>query len=188
MRVVSGSLRGRVIKAVPGNTTRPTLDKVKESVFNILGQYFSKGIGLDLFAGSGNLGIEAISRGLEHCIFVDYDHMAIRIIKENLNALNILEKCEVYKMDAFKALSLFKSNNYRFDYVFIDPPYKSHKINEILMLLENYDLLNDEAYVICESLKEDELIETYNKLHLKKVYYYGISKITIYEKYGDNHE
>ena len=86
MRVVSGVCKGRPLKAVPGNTTRPTTDKVKEALFNMIGPYFEGGIGLDLFAGSGGLGLEALSRGLDKVVFVDRDTKAIQTIHENIQA------------------------------------------------------------------------------------------------------
>ena len=85
MRVVSGKCKGQSLKAVPGNSTRPTTDKVKEAIFNMIGPYFEGGLGLDLFAGSGGLGIEALSRGLERVIFVDRDKSAIGTIHDNLH-------------------------------------------------------------------------------------------------------
>ncbi len=188
MRVVSGFLGGRNVKSVPGITTRPTLDKVKESLFNALGQYFSGGLALDLFAGSGNLGIEAISRGINQCVFVDSDNKAIQVIKDNLNTLKIDLNAEIYKMDAFKALDMFKTKKYHFDYIFLDPPYKQQKINEILINLVDNQLIIDDGTIIVECLKEDELLKNYKELHLIKEYKYGITKITIYKKNGDSNE
>jgi len=188
MRVVSGDLRGRLIKPVPGKNTRPTLDKVKESVFNAIGQYFPGGLGLDLYAGSGNLGIEAISRGLNLCIFVDRDYSANQIIKENIKNLKIESKSEIYKMDAFTALTMLSNKSYQFDYVFIDPPYEKQKIDEILTLLEDLNLLNIEATVIVECSKETNTLENYKQLHYIKEYVYGITKIIIYQKRGDRLE
>ena len=89
MRVVSGICKGRALKAVPGNTTRPTTDKVKEALFNMIGPYFEGGIGLDLFAGSGGLGIEALSRGLDKVIFIDRDGKAIQTIHENIKTCKL---------------------------------------------------------------------------------------------------
>lgn len=187
MRIVSGFLGGRKIKSVPGKNTRPTLDKVKESVFNALGQYFEKGSGLDLYAGSGNLGIEAISRGLDSCIFVDSDYKAYHVIKENVEQLKILEQTKVYKLSDMKALQLFIKNEEKFTHVFLDPPYKKQKLNDIMMLLEDENLLTDDAMIVCECLKEDQLLEEYKNIHLKKVYIYGMTKISIYERRGVLH-
>src|SRR4051794_41215753 len=97
MRVVSGSSKGKTLKAVPGSTTRPTTDKVKEALFNMIGPYFDGGIGLDLFAGSGGLGIEGLSRGLEKVIFIDRDAKAIQVIHENIKSCHFEEKTEVYR-------------------------------------------------------------------------------------------
>ena len=104
LRVVSGICKGRPLKAVPGNTTRPTTDKVKEALFNMIGPYFNGGIGLDLFAGSGGLGIEAQSRGLDKVIFIDRDSKAIQVIRENIKSCSFDEKIEVYRNDAVRAL------------------------------------------------------------------------------------
>lgn len=185
MRVVAGSLKGRIIKSITGNKTRPTLDKVKEAMFNALGQFFLGGVALDLFAGSGNLGIEAISRGIDKCIFIEKDYHAYKIIKENLENLKIDDKAIVYKNDAFKALKFLLVNNYKFDYIFLDPPYNKQRINDIIIFLEDNNMLNDNALIICEYLKEDELISSYQNIHLNKTYLYGITKISIYKKGGE---
>ena len=104
MRVVSGKCEGHPLKAVPGNTTRPTTDKVKESIFNMIGPYFDGGVALDLFGGSGGLGIEAISRGIDKAIFVDRDNKAIKVIHQNLESCRIQEQAEVYRNDAERAI------------------------------------------------------------------------------------
>jgi 16S rRNA (guanine(966)-N(2))-methyltransferase RsmD len=186
MRVVAGFLRGRTIKPVPGKNTRPTLDKVKEAVFNILGQFFAGGVGLDLYSGSGNLGIEAISRGLDKCVFVEKSYLAYQTIVNNLKQLAISDYSEVYKIDA----NLFLKNYHKdkFDYVFLDPPYKNHQINDILVTLVDKNLLNRYATVTVECLKTNELFSSYQDLVMEKEYLYGISKITIYKKTGDNNE
>ncbi len=188
MRVIAGTLGGRKIKTISGKLTRPTLDKVKESLFNALGQFFSGGIGLDLFAGSGSLGIEAISRGIDKCIFIDKNYAAYQTIKENIQLLNIEDQSEVYKMDAFKGLQFLKGQNYQFDYVFLDPPYQKQKINEIIKILEDDRLLNEGACIITECLKEEKLLKNYKNTHYIKEYLYGITKITIYKKSGDGNE
>ncbi|MDF2699203.1 MAG: rRNA ((966)-N(2))-methyltransferase RsmD [Haloplasmataceae bacterium] len=188
MRIVSGTLRGRTIKAVPGINTRPTADKVKESLFNAIGQYFEGGMALDLYAGSGNLGIEAISRGIDKCVFVDKDFQAMNTIKENIETLSIKENSETYKMDAFSALNYFKNNRYHFDLVFLDPPYKMQKINDIIKYLEDNQLLNENALIIAECLREDNLLNEYNNVSFKKEYIYGITKVTIYQKQGVSNE
>ena len=104
MRIISGDKKGLPLKAVPGKDTRPTTDKVKESIFNMIGPYFEGGKGLDLFAGSGGLGIEALSRGFNEMIFVDRDMKAIQTVKENLRSAGLGEQAEVYRNEADRAL------------------------------------------------------------------------------------
>jgi 16S rRNA (guanine966-N2)-methyltransferase len=188
MRIIAGEFRGRPIKAVPGQNTRPTLDKVKESVFNALGQFFDGGNVLDLYAGSGNLGLEALSRGYEHIIFVDKSFQAINTIKENIRTLRVENQTEVLKMSDMGALAHFKSQQKRFDLVFLDPPYKKQRLNTIMENLVNENLLNDLAIVVCETLKEDDLVEEIGDFKKSKEYIYGITKITLYQKEGANHE
>ena len=101
MRVIAGEHNGRQLPPVPNRLTRPTTDKVKEALFQIIGPFFEGGQALDLFAGSGGLGIEALSRGLDHCVFVDKHPKAIQTIYENLKSLNIEEQAEVFRTDAF---------------------------------------------------------------------------------------
>ena len=122
MRVVAGSLKGRSIKAVKGTNTRPTTDKVKESIFNIIGPYFDGGMALDLFGGSGNLGIESLSRGIDKVIFVDKEGIAINTIKENVKELRLEDRVEIYRNDAFRALKALVKREIQFDLILLDPP------------------------------------------------------------------
>lgn len=185
MRVIAGNLRGRVIKTIPGKNTRPTLDNVKEAMFNLLGQFFTGGKCLDLFSGSGSLGIEAISRGCDSCVFVERNYLAMKIIKENLQALGLDSKCEVYKMDVFKAINLLNKKGEKFDYIFLDPPYEKQNIDKVLQMLIDQDLLNKSGKIIVECVKTTELITSYQDLQIEKEKTYGITKIIIYKKYGD---
>ena len=118
MRVVAGTLKGRNIKAVKGTNTRPTTDKVKENIFNIIGPYFDGGIALDLFGGSGNLGIESLSRGIERVIFVDKESIAINTIKENVKELKIDNQVEIYRNDYLRALKALVKRDIQFDLIF----------------------------------------------------------------------
>lgn len=111
-----------MLKAVPGESTRPTTDKVKESVFNMIGPYFQQGYGLDLFAGSGGLGIEGISRGLSKVIFVDRDPKAIQTIKKNIDLCGFQANAEVYKIDWKRALKAIIQRNIQFKVIWLDPP------------------------------------------------------------------
>ena len=182
MRVIAGDLKGRIIKPVKGMDTRPTTDKVKENIFNIIGPYFDGGIGLDLFGGSGNLGIEGISRGLDKVIFTDKQFQAYSTIKENLKTLRIEDQAEVYKNDAYKALKSLADRQMIFDIIFLDPPYKGQKINEIIEFVHEHNMLATDGLIMAECLKEDVLHEAVGDIEVIRRVEYGITAITIYQK------
>lgn len=182
MRIVAGTYRSRVIEAVDGDATRPTLDKVKEAVFSRIGPYFNGGEMLDLFGGSGNVSLEAISRGMSHAILCDVNGKAIATMRKNIQTLGVKENCEVWKLDYKKALALAREQGRKFDFVYLDPPYRKQQIDWILTSLEEYDLLKPHADVVCESLKEDSFQECYGTLEQVKDATYGITRITYYKK------
>lgn len=186
MRVVAGTLKGRSIKAVKGTNTRPTTDKVKESIFNIIGPYFDGGIALDLFGGSGNLGIESLSRGIDKVIFVDRETIAINTIKQNVKDLKIEDQVEIYRNDAFKALKAIVKRGLQFDLILLDPPYKGQRINEIIEFIHENELLAIDGIIMAECLKEDELHESIGDIHQVKREIYGITAITIYNRVDEN--
>ncbi|MDR7076403.1 16S rRNA (guanine(966)-N(2))-methyltransferase RsmD [Neobacillus niacini] len=185
MRVVSGVCKGRALKAVPGNTTRPTTDKVKEALFNMIGPYFDGGAGLDLFAGSGGLGLEALSRGLDKVIFVDRDVKAIQTIHENIQACKMEQKAEVYRNDADRALKALIKREICFDYIFLDPPYKKQQLISLMQKISENRLLNNDGYVICEHGHDVELPETAGEFSQYKHEKYGIIAITIYSRVSE---
>jgi len=182
MRIIAGTLKGRTIKAVKGMNTRPTTDKVKENIFNMVGPYFHGGWALDLYGGSGNLGIESLSRGIEIVIFVDKEGVAIQTIKQNLKELNLEECAEVYRNDAFKALKALSKRKIQFELILLDPPYKGQRINEILEFIDEHKLLAKGGLILAECLKEDVLHHQVGELVQVKREVYGITAISIYEK------
>ncbi len=180
MRVISGKFGSRSLKPVPGNKTRPTTDKVKESLFNIIGPFFDGGNFLDLYAGSGAVGIEAISRGMDSATLIDRQYLAIKTIKDNVKMTNEESNFNIYKMDSDKALEKLSSNGKKFDYIFLDPPYKMQKMVEQLATIKELNLLNENGMVICETddnvhLKDD--VDGYNLIQQKE---YGITIVTLY--------
>ena len=186
LRVVSGICKGRPLKAVPGNTTRPTTDKVKEALFNMIGPYFDGGIGLDLFAGSGGLGLEALSRGLDKVIFIDRDAKAVQIIHENINACKMIEKTEVYRNDADRALKALIKREVRFDYIFLDPPYKKQQLVSLMQKIEEQHLLTGDGVVVCEHSHTIELPEQVGALTQIKHETYGIIAVSIYSRISEH--
>jgi 16S rRNA (guanine966-N2)-methyltransferase len=180
MRVVSGICKGRALKAVPGNTTRPTTDKVKEAMFNMIGPYFDGGIGLDLFAGSGGLGLEALSRGLEKVIFIDREAKAFQIIHENIKACQFEDKIEVYRNDADRSLKALIKREMVFDYIFLDPPYKKQQLISLMQKIDEHSLLQSGGIIVCEHSHDVELPPLVGRLSQKRHEKYGIIAVTIY--------
>nr|WP_255370396.1 16S rRNA (guanine(966)-N(2))-methyltransferase RsmD [Holdemania sp. Marseille-P2844] len=182
MRIVAGKFRSRLIQAPKGDQTRPTLDKVKEAVFSRIGPYFDGGVMLDLFAGSGSMGLEALSRGVEHVYFVDRSPAAAAVIKANIASLQVEAQCDVWKCDSFAALRRLAGMGVQLDLVYLDPPYQKQQLHKIMQQLDALNLIRDHGQVILESLKEDEFDEAYHQLHRVKEATYGISRISYYRK------
>jgi 16S rRNA (guanine(966)-N(2))-methyltransferase RsmD len=185
LRVVSGICKGRPLKAVPGNTTRPTTDKVKEALFNMIGPYFDGGVGLDLFAGSGGLGLEALSRGLDKVIFVDREAKAIQTIHENIQACKMEDKAEVYRNDSERALKALIKREIHFDYIFLDPPYKKQQLVSLVEKISEHRLVTNGGYIICEHSHDVELPERAGGFSRVKHEKYGIIAITIYSQFSE---
>ncbi len=182
MRVISGKLKGRKIDGFNISGTRPTMDRVKESIFSMIQNFIPNSIVLDLFSGSGNYGIESISNGSNLVYFNDYNPKCIKVIKDNLSNMNVLDNSKITNFDYRKALEYYKNNNIKFDIVFLDPPYKKHIINEILEYLLENNLLNNNGLVICELTEKEEFIN--DKYVLFKEKKYG-DKIVLIYKYGN---
>lgn len=180
MRVISGIHKSKPLESMEGRNTRPTMDKVKEGIFNSLHEV--SGIGLDLFAGSGALGIEALSRGMEKVIFVDQNFKAIKIIKANLQHLNISDQAEVYKNNADRALKALSKRAMQFDVIFLDPPYDKGLIDGALDGIIKFNLLKENGIIVCEFNHKEE-IDT-RSFHVIKRYHYGLTDTLLLEK-GD---
>lgn len=176
MRVISGKYKGKKLLGFNIDGTRPTMDRVKESLFGIIQNSIKGSIVLDLFAGSGSLGIEALSNGAKSCYFVDNNIELIKIIKNNVLGMN--DDINIIKSDYQNALEMFKNGNIKFDIIFLDPPYKLNLINECLNEIIEYNLLSDNGIIVCEY--ETENIEN-NRLKLIKYKEYGTKKIKIFE-------
>ena len=176
MRVITGTARGRRLKTPENYDIRPTTDNVKESVFNII-QFDIEGRRvLDLFAGTGQLGIECLSRGAESAVFVDRDREAVRIIKDNLKTCGM--KATVLQEDSLA----FLEHCGRFDLIFIDPPYDANLYEPALKTIKLVDILSESGIIICEARRETVLPEMTEPYRKKKEYIYGKVKICIYTK------
>lgn len=177
MRVISGKLKGRIINGFDIDGTRPTMDRVKESVFAMIQDYLNNSIVLDLFAGSGNLGIEAISNGASKVYFNDKNMKCIRIIQNNLENFNSLNNSVLTNLDYEEALKYYYNKNIKFDLIFLDPPYKEHIIDNIMTLIKKYDLLNNDGLVVCELDNHVDINCDFSIFKEKK---YGDKKIIIF--------
>lgn len=183
MRVISGSARGMSLKAVPGLDTRPTTDKVKEAMFSRIGPYFSGGAVLDLFAGTGALGIEALSRGMERGVFIDRNRHAIQIIRHNLTQTKLIEQAEVYVNDALRALKALAKREMKFDLVLIDPPYADRHVEAIIAHLLEAELLKDNASVVVEHDAKITYKEQYEGVQLQRQLQFGDIAVSFYKAF-----
>lgn len=179
MRVVAGTLRSRKIEAVEGNETRPTADRIKEAVFSRIGPYFQGGNCLDCYGGSGNIGIEAISRGMEQVDVCEIMPKAIQTIQKNIRNLNIEKQVKIYEMPIEQVLVHLKK---QYDLIYIDPPYADQQNEKLLQQLSDLDLLASDGVIVVESLKQDVFSEKIGKYVLTKTATYGITKISYYEQ------
>lgn len=165
------------MRTLAGMTTRPTTDKVKGAIFNMIGPYFEGGRALDLYAGSGSLAIEAVSRGLDEAILVEKDRRAQAVVAANIQMTKEVERFSLLKMEAERALEQLTG---RFDLVFLDPPYAKENIVETIEKLEERGLLAEDVLVVCETDKAVDLPEEIGPLGIWKQKIYGISKVTVY--------
>lgn len=180
MKVVSGKFRGLNLKAVPGNNTRPTSAKVKEAVFSMLSPYLVEGTALDLFAGTGSLGIEAVSRGFETAYLVDKAYKAINTIKENVEKTREADSFVVIKSAATEALQKFAQDGVKFDLVFLDPPYRMKVTEQIIKDMVENDLLNEDAIIVDETDYDIDLSD-FDKIDLIKEKRYKDTKVALYQ-------
>ncbi len=149
MRIIAGTARSLPLKAVEGADTRPTTDRIKETLFNIIAPEVPDAVVLDLFAGSGAIGLEALSRGAKRAVFVDHSRKAAAVIRENIHFTGFDDQCEVRCLDFLAALKALTEKE-RFDLVFLDPPYGKGLAACALSALSESDLCEDEALVIVE--------------------------------------
>ena len=162
MRVISGTAKGIRLESLDGDTTRPTLDRVKEALFNILQNDIKDAYVLDLFSGSGALGIEALSRGAKLCVMSDKSADAINVITKNLKKTKLDKNAEVIKNDYMQTL---KALNQKFDLIFVDPPYAQDiAVNAIKNIMEQ-DLLTEEGIIVLETDEEERELEGLKKIN-----------------------
>ena len=180
MKVISGIYKGRNIEGFTIDGTRPTMERVKESLFAMIQERLKDGIILDLFSGSGNLGIEALSQGAKFAYVCDHNPKAIKVIKNNIEKIGI-DNIFPLLMDYHKALEYLKEKQEKLDVIFLDPPYDTNFIKKSIEWISEYQLLNSKGIIVCESDSIDkiEYNENYKVIKDRK---YGDKYIVILEK------
>ncbi|QEK12009.1 16S rRNA (guanine(966)-N(2))-methyltransferase RsmD [Crassaminicella thermophila] len=182
MRVIAGSSKGMRLKAPKGLDTRPTTDRVKEAIFSMINPYIMDSIILDLFAGTGSLGIEALSRGAEKAYFVDNNKNSIKIIKENVEHTGVKEKSTILFGDVQKLIKELASNRIRFDIIFMDPPYLKGLIIPSIDIIDAENVLNKEGIIVVEHDFKDILPKCVGRFIKLKEKKYGKTLISIYSE------
>lgn len=177
MRVIAGSAKGRRLSALPGLSTRPTASSVKEAVMSMIQFEIEGGRVADLFAGTGQLGIEALSRGAASCVFVDSNKDCRKIIFENLKSTELSDKGQIRIADVDHWI---KTNRESYDIIFADPPYNQNILPKILPEIVGF--LNDSGILVCESDKADDMPQTVGGFSVYKTKSYGKRKITVYRR------
>ncbi len=185
-RVVTGRFRGTILQAPEGDRTRPTTDKVKEALFSIIQTYVPDSEFLDLYSGSGQIGIEALSRGAKRATLVDKSGQAAGIISKNISKIRLEGSDEIrfFKMNVAQALEKLGQDGEKFDIIFMDPPYKdaSLRLDEETKLISEYKLLSSDGRLIVEHDKDFEPPEEINGLKRVRSCSYGITVITFFKE------
>lgn len=179
MRIIAGKARGTKLASVRGLSTRPTADRVREALFNILGPAIAESSFLDLYAGSGAVGLEALSRGAKKVVWVDSSRSCAVQIKENL-AKSRLEGGVMYTNDVSRALTQLAKRGEQFDFIFLDPPYNQGLVEKTLVHLAGLQLLKEDGIIIAEASKKEEAPQAVSKLCLKSIRNYGDATLLFY--------
>lgn len=185
MRVITGTAKGHRLKSLPGRQTRPTADRVKEAMFNVLNPVIAGSCFLDLFAGTGSVGVEALSRGAELAVFIDESPAACQIIKENLTKTGLLDRAQVYRQEARRAVGILAGRGQRFSLIFVDPPYRQGLVEPVLKLIDQCNIIAQKGLVIVETAATEQLPEEVGRLTRFRSTDYGDTKISYYQPADD---
>lgn len=181
LRVISGTARGHKLKTIKGTATRPTSDKVKGSVFNIIAGHISEGDVLDIFAGTGCLGIEALSRGAANAVFLDKSSESCAVIRDNLAHTKLTDLADVYCTDYGNGIEKLHRDGRKFDLILLDPPYNKNFIQEALKILSRNDIMKDNSIIVAEHSASDIVPQNCGRLKAIDSRKYGDTMITIYK-------
>ena len=188
MRIITGKARGTKLNTLSGEATRPTAERTKEAVFSMLQNEIAGARVLDLFAGSGQLGLEALSRGAEYAVFNDSSREAAAIIRANVEKTHFTDACEVLSTDWQAALRRLAGRE-RFELSFLDPPYAGGFLPKVLVKMLEWNLLTEGGIIVCESADEGDVFggneELKNQFIIRRVARYGAACVTVLEKGGE---
>jgi 16S rRNA (guanine966-N2)-methyltransferase len=181
MRVIAGKFKSRQLRTLRGSALRPTSDRLRETLFNILGDAVQDSVFVDLFAGTGAIGIEAISRGAHHAIFVERHAPAVKLIRENLKSLEIGAQAEIFPLDALRGLEKLASQRATVDFIFLDPPYaNAREYEKVLEFIGSTEMISSGGIVIAEHAKKLELPLFAEALERTRVVLQGDSALSFY--------
>ncbi|WP_446899473.1 16S rRNA (guanine(966)-N(2))-methyltransferase RsmD [Clostridium sp. LBM24168] len=183
MRIIAGLAKGRKLLSPNGyNITRPTLDRVKEAMFSIIQNKIRDSVVLDVFAGTGSLGLEAVSRESKFCYLVEGSRETFSLLKENVTNLKFQGKCKCLNMDSYEALEELASKNIKFDLIFIDPPYRKNMIPRAIEKIEDNDMLNEDGIIITKIDSREDIYDDNESIVLNQHRKYGKTTVCIYKK------
>jgi len=190
VRIISGEFGGRRLKAVPGQNTRPTTDKIKESLFNILGGYFDGGVMLDMYSGSGAVAIEAVSRGMERAFLFENNRLAQKTIEQNIEITKSPEQFHLKRQNVKQGLKTIASDPAfePFELVFMDPPYRLQEIVKDIEQLQELNLVSPDCVIVCEVDKEVQLPELILGFEQYKRVEYGITALVFFDRSSSEEE
>lgn len=181
MRIIAGKARGRKILSPETYETRPTLDRVKEAMFSIVQGYIPNALVLDVFSGTGSLGLEAASRGAKEVHLIDKSPQTYPILKKNVENLKFEDICKTYNMDSYAVLKMLAKKEKKFDLIFIDPPYCREMIQEAIKIIFENDMLDEDGIIVTKIDSMEEIYKGYGKINLVRSKKYGNTTVCFYK-------
>ncbi|MBU3180402.1 16S rRNA (guanine(966)-N(2))-methyltransferase RsmD [Clostridium psychrophilum] len=181
MRIIAGNARGRKILSPVGMGTRPTLDRIKESIFNIIQNRTRNAVVVDMFSGTGSLGLEAASRGASMCYLIDMGDTTFEMLQKNVDNLKFNKKCKCLKGDTYKYMEQFANEGIVFDIIFIDPPYAKDMIPPAIEIIASNNLLSKDGIIVCKIDSSEEIYKGNSIIHLSDSRKYGNTTVLFYE-------
>ncbi|MGL4254463.1 MAG: 16S rRNA (guanine(966)-N(2))-methyltransferase RsmD [Fusobacteriaceae bacterium] len=182
MRIIAGEAKNKKIKSRKGMNTRPTLGSVKESLFSIISTYVPDSVFLDLFTGTGNIALEALSRGAKRAVMIEQDPEALKIVIENINSLGYEDRCRAYKNDVIRAVEILGRKDEKFDIIFMDPPYKQELCTKVMKAIEKAGILAQGGLIICEHHIFEELADEIGEFKKADYRKYGKKAMTFFTR------